>query len=377
VTSGSRRGAVLVGAVLVAVAALTGSVLVRPGEERNDATRRAAARFLDRYVGPDGRVARTDQGGDTVSEGQAYAMLIAQAVGDRRRFERAWGWARHHLQRGDGLLAWRWADGRVEDAMPATDADLDAAWALVLASKRFGRRRFGDEGRQLAAAVLDHETVWVPDGLLLVAGPWAREHPPVANPSYISPAAFAVLGAETADRRWASLATTSLRMVSQLMTPARPLPPDWARVGAAGGLEPVAGSGQAVGPRFGPDAARLLPRMAMCRGPWRAMAASTWPVLSEAGHLSLAISSSLDGAPLDATPHPVKAVAAAGAAHAAGDGAARERLLEEAERLERRAPTYYGAAWVALGRLLLASSLGDQCGWRGPQSSDGLHLGKE
>ena len=42
----------------------------------------ATERFLDAYVDPDGRVVRRDQGGDTVSEGQAYALLLATAVGD-------------------------------------------------------------------------------------------------------------------------------------------------------------------------------------------------------------------------------------------------------------------------------------------------------
>ena len=87
-------------------------------------------RFLDRYVDDDGRVVRHDQGGDTVSEGQAYAMLLAVAADDRDRFAQVWDWTRAHLQRGDGLLAWRWAGGRVVDDEPATDADLDAARAL-------------------------------------------------------------------------------------------------------------------------------------------------------------------------------------------------------------------------------------------------------
>jgi len=53
--------------------------------------------FLDRYEDPDGRVVRRDQGGDTVSEGQAYGMLIAVGVRDQVRFDRAWTWSRRHL----------------------------------------------------------------------------------------------------------------------------------------------------------------------------------------------------------------------------------------------------------------------------------------
>ena len=49
---------------------------------REDTARIAGQKFLDDYVEPDGRVVRRDEGGDVVSEGQAYGMLIAVAVGD-------------------------------------------------------------------------------------------------------------------------------------------------------------------------------------------------------------------------------------------------------------------------------------------------------
>ena len=50
--------------------------------------------------------------------------------------------------RGDRLLAWKWKD-RVLDRNAATDADQDAALALVLAWRRFGEPRYLDEARGL------------------------------------------------------------------------------------------------------------------------------------------------------------------------------------------------------------------------------------
>src|SRR5581483_4295001 len=47
----------------------------------------AAYSFLDSYTTDGGRIQRTDQGGDTVGEGQAYGMLAAAAVGDEQRFD--------------------------------------------------------------------------------------------------------------------------------------------------------------------------------------------------------------------------------------------------------------------------------------------------
>ena len=55
---------------------------------QEDTARIAGQKFLDEYVEPDGRVVRRDEGSDVVSEGQAYGMLIAVAVGDETRFGR-------------------------------------------------------------------------------------------------------------------------------------------------------------------------------------------------------------------------------------------------------------------------------------------------
>ncbi|HEX2027910.1 MAG TPA: glycosyl hydrolase family 8, partial [Nitriliruptorales bacterium] len=136
--------------------------------------------FLDTYVDADGRVVRHDQGGDTVSEGQAYALLGAVAVGDRDRFERIWRWTRTHLERrSDGLLASHWEDGRVVDPQPAADADLDTARALLLAARRFpNERSYHRQAIEVAAAILEQETVDVAGRPVLVAGPWASTDAP-------------------------------------------------------------------------------------------------------------------------------------------------------------------------------------------------------
>jgi endoglucanase len=54
-------------------------------------------------------------------------------------------------------------------------------------------------------------------------------------------------------------------------------------------------------------------------------------------------------------------VAAAGAAEAAGQSDAVRRLLDAADAVDRRSPTYYGAAWAALGRIMLTSNALDAC----------------
>ena len=58
---------------------------------------------------------------------------------------------------------------------------------------------------------------------------------------------------------------------------------------------------------------------------------------------------------------PLGLVAAAAADEAGGDSDAAAARLDEASELQWRYPTYYGSAWVALGRIMLASSLLGEC----------------
>jgi endoglucanase len=90
----------------------------------------------------------------------------------------------------------------------------------------------------------------------------------------------------------------------------------------------------------------------------RARAAAHRPLLQEQPAAS---ARTLTGEVLDPTAHPLGLVAAAAAADADGDPAARDALLDEAAAQDQRSPTYYGAAWVALGRALLQDDVLDPC----------------
>lgn len=350
--------------VLAAVVAVAVIVVRQRGGTKATATplpaaspgpRAAAAieRFFTRYVEADGRVVRRDQGGDTVSEGQAYALALAAASSDRARFERVWAWTRANLQRPDGLLSWRWEDGRVSDINSATDADVDAARALVLAADRFGASDLRREAERLARAVLDHETVEVDDARVLVAGPWATGGR-VVNPSYVSPCAYQELEAITGDGRWAALLDGDLRLLDSLLAGGR-LPPDWAEVDEKGSVRPIGSPNEREGePRYGLDAARIPARLAEgCDGRGPELAARLWPRLRDLDAGGAAVAYHLDGRRAAPGDHPLGLVGAAASAKAAGEDGATGRLLDRAAELERRHPSYYGAAWVALGELLL------------------------
>ena len=302
--------------------------------------------FLDRYVQDDGRVVRHDQGGDTVSEGQAYALLLAVADGDEERFARVWDWTRTHLQRPDGLLAWRWADGHVVDDEPATDADLDTARALLLAGKRFHEPRYREAAMALKRAIVDGETTWAANRTVLVAGPWARDGTIVVNPSYWSPKAFQQLG-------FAKVEESSRQLTERLLESG--LPPDWARVEPFG-IFPSGPPSGGADPAYSYDAVRMPIRLAeSCSPADRELAARMWDKLrDDPGAARRELDGSVAGGD-----HAVAYAGAAGAAWAAGDHDAARDLLDRAAELDAEHPTYYGSAWVELTRAMLVDgSLG-------------------
>lgn len=321
----------------------------------------AGQSFLDSYVDPDGRVVRRDQGDDTVSEGQAYAMLVAVAVGDQDAFNRVWAWTQQHLLRPDGTMSWRWQAGEVVDPSSASDADLDTARALVLAGRSFSDPALTAAGRTMGTAILDVETVKTKLGRILVAGSWATTEPYAYNPSYASPAAVDVLATGSDDDRWAELAAGSLAITTAVLTSAD-LPPDWAQVHADGRVEPMpgaAGRGN-EGVRYSYDATRLPLRYAeSCHPEDVALAARlAGPLARFAGNPA---ARDLGGQPLTGDQSVVAIAAQTAVFAAAGDSTSAAAQLVAADHQQQLTPTYYGGAWDALGRFVLTDPILGGC----------------
>lgn len=320
-----------------------------------------ATSFLDDWA-EDGRVIRRDEGGDTVSEGQAYGLFAALIADDEQSFDEVWDWTRAELLRPDGLMAWRWDDGKVVDDEPATDADLDAARALVLAGDRFGREDLRAEGVELATVIVDRLTEQTAQGRILLPGLWAADREPYAyNPSYASPVAFQVLGAATGDPRWAELQAGSAQVTATILD-ATDLPPDWAQVHADGLVEPMPGplgGGDPV--QYGFDAPRLLLRFAeSCEPAEVALAARPLGTLDREDDIASRMD--LGGGPLSSDESAFAYTARAASAYAGGDRDAARSDLERAAEFSVRYPTYYGAAWVMLGAAMLTDDALGGCG---------------
>jgi endoglucanase len=319
---------------------------------------RDANRFLERFVDPNGRVVRRDQGGDTVSEGQAYAMLLAVAIGDRKTFNRVWTWTKNNIQRSDGLLSWHWQNGSVDDDAPSADADLDAAHALALAARRFHQPELAAVARRMGDAIRATETINTPLGGVLAAGPWSTGQR-LANPSYTDPGAIAKLSRLGDTASWRRLLQASTRMVDSVAHTGA-LPPDWASVGPDGSGTPVKNPRGQGPPTFSFDAARVPIRFAAsCTQSGRELAAALWPRLRREPAL---LPRSLSGKPEPkAKESSVGLAAAAAAAAAAGRAGDAADLLDRASAREEKHPTYYGSALVAFTRMGIMTSAFGSC----------------
>lgn len=194
----------------------------------------------------DGRVVDALQSGISHSEGQAYALLAAQAFGDEEAFRAIEGWTAHHLAvRDDSLMAWKWvpsAEANVADWHNATDGDLFRAWALLRASRDSGWTGFADLAVRIARDIADlclAPDPRAPDELLLLPGAESRRdtNRVLFNASYIMPRALRELGEASSDPRLVRAADHGETVLVELA--ATGLVPNWVDV-TTGGFAPPA-----------------------------------------------------------------------------------------------------------------------------------------
>jgi endoglucanase len=245
--------------------------------------------------------------------------------------------------------------GRIIDTQPAADADILAAYALL----RYRGTDAADlhhQGRLLASAILAKETISLGGTPVILPGPWARSPQPIVNPSYWMPPIFRWLAIAVGDSTWSRIASDSLSLVDQMTGGGRTLPPDWARLDGSN-LTPTATPNGRAGVQYGLDAARLPLWLFDCSPLGHQLAARWWNDVLSKGNRTAADALTLGGEIIDPAVSPLPLLAAAAAALAAGDNSQSAELRVRADAQARRAPTYYGDAWLALGGVLLDRSL--------------------
>ena len=280
-------------------------------------------------------------------------MLLAVAADDRERFAQRLGLdARAPAACATGCSRGAGPDGRVVDDGPATDADLDAARALLLAARPLRRaalRRRGASARRARSPSTRRRGRQTGPCSSPGRGRAARA---VVNPSYWSPRAFARSSASTTS------AASSRRLTERLLESG--LPPDWARVeppgvvhrsGPPSGGEPVYSlrRGAPAGPprRVCATARTASSRRGCGRG------CATRPRRGAAGARRVAGARTTSTPPRSWAPPPRRAPRAT--------DRRRATLLAAPPSSTREHPSYYGAAWVALGREMLETGTLGRC----------------
>lgn len=198
--------------------------------------------YRQRFIQADGRVIDYEAQDRSISEGQAYAMLRAVLADDPITFDRTLTWSENNLQRQedrqqtDQLWVWKWGRDetgtwRALDPNFASDADIDAITALILASRRWNQPDYLALAQAKLQDLWELSTVVVGDERYLLPGPaeaFKTQDTIYLNPSYLAPAAFRLFAQVDPDRDWLSLVDSSYQVLEQSATvSALELPSDW------------------------------------------------------------------------------------------------------------------------------------------------------
>ncbi|TLU54770.1 MAG: endoglucanase [Chlorobium sp.] len=217
-----------------------------------------------------GRVFRPKNNNDTVSEGQAYGMIRAVLLDDRKTFDECLTWTEAQLSRknshGDRLLAWHFEDGKIIDTKAASDADIDYAYSLILASRKWGDKSYMTLAKGVLESVLDQETSIIKGRLYFL--PWPKQNNRdgeiiALNPSYYAPSHFKLFFEVSGDKRWLELVDTTYFILDRLLdSPGEEnkggFVPDWIAVDQNGTLVELPGKPV----DYGWDAVRVPLRIA-------------------------------------------------------------------------------------------------------------------
>lgn len=212
----------------------------------------------------DGSIRVKTNGDETVSEGIAYGMLAAVGNDDQASFNGLWAYYENH-KNGNGLMDWKInaCTSEVWEAGAASDADIDAAMALVQADCKWGG--YLSDATTLMAAIKNHEIATSGSDLVLKPGDtWGGEN--CTNVSYFAPGYFRVFaqkhGAEAGT--WNKLADDSYVLLARTEHDTTGLVPDWSDAWG----NPGGGSGcRNGGVNYTYDAART---------PWRIATDYLW-----------------------------------------------------------------------------------------------------
>ncbi|WP_346883025.1 glycosyl hydrolase family 8 [uncultured Algibacter sp.] len=157
--------------------------------------------------------------GQTVSEGIAYGMLLAAYANDQEAFDGMWLYYQDNTN-FNGVMNWKIQGcNNAIGQNGATDAELDAAYALMVADKRWGNDgaiNYNQDAKTLIQTIKDHE-VEAGTNVLKPGDVWGGSNN--TNPSYFATGYFRAYGEYTDDVAfWNAVADKSYDIINKNLT---------------------------------------------------------------------------------------------------------------------------------------------------------------
>jgi hypothetical protein len=217
------------------------------------------------------RMIYPETNGVTASEGIGYGMVIAAYMGDQATFDGLWTFYQSHSNQG--LMDWLINDcNQVGDGGSAADADIDAAFGLIVADRQWGGYAGDAAGilQQVRTRLFNNGC----SGILLAGSNFANCG--CVNPSYIPPGYYRAFGEYDDATFWNGARNSTYTYLAATQLDATGLVPAWSNSGGGTNLTncnpQVSGGGQPS--EFQADAART---------PWRVAADWLWTGEPRAG----------------------------------------------------------------------------------------------
>lgn len=202
----------------------------------------------------------------SVSEGIAYGMLIMVYMSStqndyQNEFKKLWAyWKKYAMGGGASGMKWHVNNNNGSaDNGSASDAEFDAAVALVMASKQWGDASYLSDAKSLISWIKSNDMN--SDGSVKPGSNWNDYF----NPSYAAVAAFHLFKEVTSDSFWDTAITKTLGDVGKCQNSSTGLVPDWCDWNSHQAIQGHAAITNGIG--FYDDA---------CRTPWRMAWAYYW-----------------------------------------------------------------------------------------------------
>jgi endo-1,4-beta-D-glucanase Y len=216
----------------------------------------------------------------TVSEGIGYGMLLTVSHGDQAIFDGIWQYYKNNRD-PQGLMHWQRSgcEGAPSGDYAATDADLDSAMALVMASRRWPAGPYLADAQDLIGRIQMYETGIASDGTAVLRPGDVFGGEDCLNISYFAPGYYRVF-AEVVPAQaayWNKLADDSYVLIDRAANASTGLVPNWSD--ASGATSPAGPDGcrrYTNADQYGSDAARTPWRIATDYTWWRRAPASRW-----------------------------------------------------------------------------------------------------